>query len=107
MEKLSTSEVISQKHDRGGTPPVLLGLKRIKLLKRPKIIKNIKESKASRVIKIPKAFKVDDKRIRYVNPITLKNYVLRPTYLPALRKINPISTRLLSRCRTGGSNPLR
>ena len=30
--------------------------------------------------------KVDDKRKRYINPITL-NYVLRPTYLAALHKI--------------------
>ena len=51
-------------------------------IKRPKIIGNVEEPKAYRVIKTPKEVKVDDKRKRYVNPVTL-NYVLRPTYLAA------------------------
>ena len=58
-----------------------------KVTERPKIIGNIEEPKDnSRVIKIPKVIKVNDKRKRYLNPITL-NYVLRPTYLASLRKI--------------------
>ena len=55
-------------------------------IKRPDIIGNVEEPKAYRVIKTPKTVKVDDKRKRYVNPITL-NYVLRPTYLAVLCKI--------------------
>ena len=35
---------------------------------------------------LPKVTKVDDKRKRYVNPIMF-NYVLKLTYLAALRKI--------------------
>ena len=57
-----------------------------KVIKRPKVIGNIEEPKANKVIKIPKVVNVDNKRERYLNPITL-NYVLRPTYLAALRKI--------------------
>ena len=41
------------------------------VFKRPKIIGNIEKPKANRVIKIPNAVKVDDKRKRYVNRITL------------------------------------
>ena len=58
-----------------------------KVIKRPKVIGNIEEPEANKVIKIPKVFKVeDDKHKRYVNPIRL-NHVLRPTYLAVLRKI--------------------
>ena len=53
-----------------------------KVIKKPKIIGDTEEPKANRVIKI----KVDDKHKRYINHITL-NYVLRPTYLAAKRKI--------------------
>ena len=42
-----------------------------KVIKKPKVIGNIKEIKANRVIKIPKVAKGDDKRKRYVNPVTL------------------------------------
>ena len=38
------------------------------------------------VIKIHKVVKVVDRRKRYLKPVTF-NYVLRPTYLAALRKI--------------------
>ena len=58
-----------------------------------KVIGNIEEPKANRVIKIPKEVKVDDGRIKYLNPMML-NYVLRPTYLVALVKINPVRTGL-------------
>ena len=64
--------------------PKIIG--NIKEIKNPKIIGNIEEPNADRVIKIPKVVKVDDQRKRYVNPITL-NYVLRPTNLAALRKL--------------------
>ena len=64
--------------------PKIIG--NIKELKRPKIIGNIEEPIADRVIKIPKVAKVDDKCKRYVNSKTL-SYVLRPTYLAALHKI--------------------
>ena len=57
-----------------------------RVIKRPKAIGKIEEPKANRVIKIPKEVRVDDRRKRYINPITL-NYVLRPTYLAALRKM--------------------
>ena len=67
--------------------PKLIGnIKEIKGIKRPEIIGNVEEPKANRVINTPKKVKVDDKRKRYVNPMSL-NYVLRPTYLAALRKI--------------------
>ena len=81
MER-SASKVIKR-------PKVIGNIEEIKatmVIKRPKVIENIEEPKANRVIKIPKVDKVDDKRKRYVNPITL-NYVLRPTYLAALYKI--------------------
>ena len=55
-----------------------------KVIKRLEVIENIDKPKASRVIEISKAVKVDDKRRRFVNPITL-NYVLRLTYSAALR----------------------
>ena len=54
-------------------------MKANKVIKRPEVIGNIEESKANRVIKIPKEVKANDRRKRYVNPITL-NYVLRSTY---------------------------
>ena len=57
-----------------------------KVIKRPKIIGNIEEPKANRVIKILKEVKVDDRPKRYVNPVTL-NYMLKPTYLAALCNI--------------------
>ena len=66
----------------------------------PKVIGKFKENKVRRVYKRPKLIgKINtrnikrpililnnDKRERYFNPITF-NYVLRPTYLAALRKI--------------------
>ena len=64
--------------------PKIIG--NIKEIKRPKIIGNIDEPNANRVIKIPKVTKVDDKCKRYVNPIMF-NYGLRPTCLVVLRKI--------------------
>ena len=57
-----------------------------KAIKKPKVIWNIEEPKANKIIKTPKEVKVDDKRKRYVNSIML-NYVLRPTYLAASSKI--------------------
>ena len=71
-------------------------IKATKVIKRPNVIWNIEEPEANRVINIPKAFKVDDKRKRYVNPITL-NHVLRPTYLAALRKIKKKDEELQKR----------
>ena len=70
-------------------PKVIGKFKEIKVkevIKRPKIIGKFKEIKAKEVIKRPIITGNNDKRERYVNPITL-NYVLRPTYLAALRKI--------------------
>ena len=63
------------------------GIKVNKVIKRPtKVIGNIEEPKANRVIKTPEEVKIDGKRKRYVNPITL-SYVLRPAFLAALCKI--------------------
>ena len=77
-----------------GTLPIRIGKKKMtvertahKVIKRPKVVGNIKGPKANRAIKIPKVFKVDDKRKRYINPITLSYVLIRPTYLAALRKI--------------------
>ena len=57
-----------------------------KVIKRPKVVGKIKEIKANKIIKRPKVIGNNDKRERYVNPITF-NHVLRPTYFAALRKI--------------------
>ena len=56
-----------------------------KVIKRPKVTGNTEEPKANRIIKIPKEVK-DGRHKRYLNPVML-NYVLRPTYLTALHKI--------------------
>ena len=61
-------------------------IKENKVIKRPKVIGKIKKIKAKEVIKRPTIIGNNDKRERYLNPITL-NYVSRPTYLAALRKI--------------------
>ena len=70
--------------------PKLIGnikeIKANKVIKKAKVIGNTEEPKVNRVIKIPEVVKVDDERKRYVNLITL-NYVQRPTYLAAIRKI--------------------
>ena len=58
-----------------GTLPIPIG-------KKETIVKRT----AIKVIKRPEVIGSNDKRKRYVNPITL-NYVLRPAYLAALRKI--------------------
>ena len=65
----------------------------LKVIKRPKVIRKIKEIKANSVIKRPKIIGNNDKRKRYVNPTTL-NYMLRPTYLAALRKIKKKDEKL-------------
>ena len=63
--------------------PVFPIFKRRNIEKKPTIIGKPKK----RIIKQPTIIfnKIDGRR-RYVNPITL-NYVLRPTYLAALRKL--------------------
>ena len=83
-----------------GTLPISIGKKKTivkrtasKVIKRAKVIGNIEKPKANRVIKTPKEVKVDDRRKRYVNLITL-NYVLRQTYLAALRKIKKKGEKL-------------
>ena len=72
------------------TAPKVIGeigeIKARRVIKRPKLTVKIKKIKAKEVIKRPTNIGNNDKRERYVNPITL-NYVLRPTYLAALRKI--------------------
>ena len=81
MER-STPKVIKR-------PKVVGNIEEIKateVIKRPEVFGIIEEPKANRVIKIPKVVKADVKRKRFVNPITL-SYVLRPTYLAALGKI--------------------
>ena len=58
----------------------------LKVIKRSEVIGKIKKIKVKKVIKRPKVIGNNDKRKRYVNPITF-NYVLRPTYLAASSKI--------------------
>ena len=43
-------------------PKLIRNIKEIKEIKRPKIIGNVEEPKANRVIKTPEKVKVDDKR---------------------------------------------
>ena len=71
-----------------------------KVIKRPKVIRKIKEIKVNKVIKRPKITGNNDKRKRYVNPITL-NYVLRPTYSAAFRKIKKKDEELQPKVRRG------